>query len=250
MPRIAIFDCPLGIAGDMTVGALLDAGMPFELLKQELKNLHLTGYALALKKVRSGAFRAAKFEVKIKTHRHHHHISLREIEKQIQKSKLQPAIKQKAIAIFRNLGRAEARVHGIPIQKVRFHEVGAVDSFIDIVGTAICFHYLKIEKAYVRSIVVGRGLQQGDHGEMPVPVPGAYELLKGFWIIQSDYEQEMVTPTGAAILKTLCGQAKIPKMKLETIGYGAGDRTFDGEHGEHSERSERGLLRVSLGIVA
>jgi len=239
--RIAIFDCPLGIAGDMTVGALLDAGMPFKLLKQELKKLDLTGYSLALKNVRSGAFRAAKFQVKIEKHHGHHHVALREIENKIQKSTLHSEIKKKAAAIFRKLGQAEARVHGIPIQEVHFHEVGAIDSFIDIVGTAICFHHLKIKRAYVRSIVIGRGLQQGSHGKMPIPVPGAYELLKGFWITQSDYKQEMVTPTGAAILETLCEKTlKIPKMKLETIGYGAGDRTFDGE---------RGLLRVSLGTV-
>ena len=239
--RIAIFDCLLGIAGDMTVGALLDAGMSFELFKKEIGKLELKGYSLSLRNIRSGAFLARKFEVKLNYHSHHHHVSLNEIVGKIRSSKLHSEIKQKAIAIFRNLGRAEARVHGIPVQKVHFHEVGAVDSFIDIVGTAICFHHLKIKKAYVRSIVVGRGLQQGDHGKMPIPVPGAYELLKGFWITQADYEDEMVTPTGAAILKTLCEKARqIPKIKLESIGYGAGDRTFDGQPG---------LLRVSLGIV-
>lgn len=239
--RIAIFDCPLGIAGDMTVGALLDAGMSFGLLKEEIGKLKLDGYSLGLKNIRSGVFRAKKFEVKLRPHSAHHHVSLREIENKIRVSKLHSEIKQTAIAIFRTLGRAEACVHGIPVQKVHFHEVGAVDSFIDIVGTAICFHHLKIKRAYVRSIVVGRGLQSGAHGRMPIPVPGAYELLKDFWITQADYEDEMVTPTGAAILSTLCERTeKIPKIKLEVIGCGAGDRTFDGGPG---------LLRVSLGIV-
>ncbi len=239
--KIAIFDCPKGIAGDMTVGALLDAGMPFKVLEKEIAKLKLKGYHLALKTVRSGAFRAKKFSVQIHHHPHHHHTPLKEIEKTIHTSSLNPAIKKTAISIFKNLGRAESRVHGVGLQKIHFHEAGAIDSFVDIVGTAICFHYLKIEQAYVRSLAVGRGIQQGSHGRMPIPVPGAYELLKGFYLTQADYEQEMVTPTGAAILNTFCQKTeKIPKMKLEAIGYGAGDREFDGE---------KGMLRISLGKI-
>ncbi len=238
MSKIAILDCSLGIAGDMTVGALLDLGVPFDFLKKEIKKLKIAGYQLSLKTVRSGAFRAKKFSVHIH-YPAHHHTSLKDIEKRIRNSRLHLSVKKTAIAIFRNLGKAEARVHGIALQKVHFHEVGAVDSIVDIVGTAICFHYLGIKKAYVRSIRVGRGVQKGDHGEMPIPVPGAYELLKGFWIEQADFAHEMVTPTGAAILATLCRKThEIPRLKIEKIGSGAGDQILGGA---------RGYLRVALG---
>jgi pyridinium-3,5-bisthiocarboxylic acid mononucleotide nickel chelatase len=251
--RIAIFDCPLGIAGDMTVGAFIDAGMPFELLERELGKLHLHGYDVFVKEAASGAFRGKKFSVHLDHHHehgvshhhhgddkvHHHHTALKDIEKMIQSSKLHAKIKTLAIAIFRNLGKAESKVHGIPIQKIHFHEVGAMDSIIDIVSIAICFYHLKIEKAYVRNIVVGRGIQKGAHGKMPIPVPGAYELLKGFYLTQSEHGQEMVTPTGAAILQTLCEKSvKIPKAKIESIGYGLGDRKFDGEPG---------MVRIAIG---
>src|SRR5205085_2738556 len=126
----------------------------------------------------------------------------------IRKSRLDAAVKKTAIQIFRNLGRAEARVHGISLQQVHFHEVGAIDSIVDIVGAAICAHALKIDKFFVRNIIVGKGVQTGDHGRMPIPVPGAYELLKGFSLQQSEHFQEMVTPTGAAILATLCEKGK------------------------------------------
>ena len=248
--KIAVFDCAMGIAGDMTIGAFIDAGMSFDILKKEIAKLKLKDYSLGVKQVRCGAFRATKFVVDIHDHghdhhhehghgEHHHHVSLKEIEKKIGTSKLHAAIKKRAITIFRNLGRAEARVHGTGIQNIHFHEVGAMDSFIDIVGVAICMHHLGIEKAYVRSLADGRGTQHGDHGEMPVPVPGAYELLKGFWLTQTDHDKEMITPTGAAILATTCERTlRIPRMKLESIGYGAGDREYAGK---------RGFLRISLG---
>ena len=240
--RVAIFDCPMGIAGDMTLGAFLDAGMPFEVLKKEIAKLGLHGYKLNLREVRSGAFRAKKFSVEVFHHASHHHTPLSEIEKKIRDSKLAVPVKKRAVAIFRNLGKAEARVHGVGIQKVHFHEIGAVDSLIDIVGAAVCFDYLKIRKAYVRHIAVGRGIQKGSHGAMPIPVPGAYELLKGFFLTQALHEHEMVTPTGAAILTTCCEKTqKIPRVKIEAIGYGAGDKKFKGKPG---------LLRVSLASAA
>ena len=239
--RVAIFDCPTGIAGDMTLGALLDAGMRFELLEEELAKLKLAHYRLTRRTVRCGAFRATKFSVVVPPQTHHRHTSLREIEKRIASSRLHSRIKELSVKIFRNLGRAEAKVHGVSLQKIHFHEVGAVDSILDIVGTAVCFHHLGIRQAFVRNLTVGRGVYQGSHGRMPVPVPGAYELLKGFFVTQSDHCQEMVTPTGAAILASVCRKAaRIPRVKLEAIGYGAGDRKFDGE---------RGMLRISLATV-
>lgn len=232
----------MGIAGDMTIGALLDAGMPFSILKQELKKLRLGGCDVSVKKVKSGAFRASKFCVHLKPEAKHEHTSLKEIEQRIKKSRLDSKVKKLATSMFQNLGKAEARVHGVPIGQIHFHEAGAIDSFVDVVGTAICFHHLSINKAYVRHLRVGRGVQQGDHGEMPIPVPGAYELLKGFQLEQADYEQEMVTPTGAVILATLCEKnSKIPRARIQSVGYGAGDREMDGH---------RGLLRVSIGRTA
>jgi len=237
--KIAVFDCPMGIAGDMTVAACLDAGMSFELLKKELKKLNLSGYRLSSGNTKCGAFRAKKFSVQLNRHSKHPHTSLKGIEQRIRRSTLHPKIKNRSVQIFRKLGRAEARVHGIPVQKVHFHEVGAVDSIIDIVGAAICFHHLKIKKAYVRNITVGWGIQKGSHGEMPVPVPGTYELLKGYSLTQSDHGKEMITPTGAAILSTLCKPTdKIPRVKFRSIGYGAGNRKFNGLNG---------FVRVGIG---
>jgi len=183
--KSVIFDCSLGIAGDMTVGAFLDAGMPFEVLKRELAKLKLKGYSIERKKIKAGAFRSHKFSVKLSKHVKHFHTGLREIKKIIDDSKLDSKVKILAKKIFTCLGRAEARVHGIPLTRVHFHEVGAVDSIVDIVGTAICFHYFGIKKAYVRKISVGQGISGGSHGSMLVPVPGAYELLKGFKLTQS-----------------------------------------------------------------
>ncbi|MDP3921523.1 MAG: LarC family nickel insertion protein [Candidatus Omnitrophota bacterium] len=239
--KIAVFDCAMGIAGDMAIGALVDAGMPFRLLGSELRKLRLRGYRLGVRTVHAGAFRAKKFSVNLQHQKSHAHVCLRDIVTLIQTSALHPRIKRSAVAIFRSLARAEARVHGVSLQKIHFHEVGAVDSILDIVGVAVCFHHLEIQRAYVRRIVVGQGVHAGcAHGEMPIPVPGTYELLKGFWIDQGPYEQEMVTPTGAAILATLCCKdtEKIPRIKFDAIGYGAGDRKFKGK---------RGFLRVGIG---
>ncbi len=228
----------------MAVGAFLDAGMDFKVLKHELAKLNAKGWSVSLRETRSGAFRAQKFSVHIHGHsgsHGHEHVSLADIGRMILTSRLHAKVKALAIRIFRMLGRAEARVHGIPIQKVHFHEVGAIDSIVDIVSAAICVHHLGIRRAFVRSLAVGRGLQRGSHGAMPIPVPGAYELLKGFWISQADYEQEMVTPTGAAILAAVCQKgSRIPAMKTKAVGYGAGDRKF----GAHA-----GFMRVSLGDI-
>ncbi len=240
--KIAVFDCPYGIAGDMTVGAFLDAGMPFPVLKKELAKLRLKHYRLSLREEKCGAFRAKKFSVHIRNSRLKHHTLLQEIERRIRASRLHPRIKKSAIAVFRKLGRAEAAVHGIPLGRVHFHEAGAIDSFIDIVGAAICMHHLKISRAFIRNLSVGRGLHQSHHGIMPVPVPGAYQLLKGFVLSQTAHAQEMVTPTGAALLATFTRpNGRIPKMKLESVGYGAGDRSFGGT---------RGYVRLSIGATA
>ena len=226
----------------MTVGAFLDAGMSFPLLQKELQKLRVKNVRLSIREEKCGAFRGKKFSVHVKHHHKAHHTSLGEIESRIRKSKLHSRIKQCAIAMFRNLGQAEAKVHGTTIQKIHFHEVGAVDSLMDIVGAAICFYHLKIDKAFVRNITIGRGIHRGHHGRMPIPVPGTYELLKGFSLTQSSQDQEMITPTGATILKTLCSQnGKMPSLKLETIGYGAGDRWLG---------PTRGFVRVGLGTLS
>lgn len=237
--NVIVFDCPMGIAGDMTVGALLHVGIPVDYLEKEIKKLKLKGYELKLRRVKCGAFAARKFDVKVLNHPTHHHTSLKKIEEIIKDSKLTSGAKNIATRIFKNLGRAEAKVHGIGLQKVHFHEVGAVDSIIDIVGTAVCFDYLQIKKAYVRTLKIGRGMQKGAHGEMPVPVPATYELLKGFSLTQTEDFGEKITPTGAAILATLCQkESKIPSIRFSAIGYGAGDRKFKGK---------RGFLRLAVG---
>ncbi len=235
--KALIFDCPFGIAGDMVVGSLLDAGAPFGLLRQELKKLDLKGYRLSVRHVRCGAFRARKFSVHVSKQKRQA-VGFEAIRRLIEKSSLDQPVKRRAIRTFRLLGCAEAKVHGVPLSRIHFHEVGAVDSILDIVGAAVAMHSLGIDRVYVRRLAVGYGTVQGSHGIMPVPVPGTLALLKGFRVSQSNYPLELVTPTGAAILAASCRpQDKIPSLRILSTGYGAGDRRV----GAH-----RGFLRVSV----
>lgn len=219
--KLAYFDCFSGISGDMVLGALVDAGVDLRELESELRKLNLEGWNISAEKVQRKAIRATK--VNVETQESHHHRHLSPILKMIDQAALAPRAAERARQIFRRLGEAEAKVHNISIEKVHFHEVGAVDSIIDIVGSAIGFELLGIDTFACSIMDVGSGRVQTEHGLLPVPAPATVELLRDAPTFSSGIEKELVTPTGAAIATTLSTQyAAMPAMTLKSIGYGAG----------------------------
>ncbi len=223
--KIAYLDCPSGISGDMMLGALVDAGVPLAELQSGIDSLALPDCELKAEEVQRHGFRATKIHVlhaPEHAHRHLHHIT-----DLIQASHLTQRQKELAIAIFTRLGKAEAHVHGTSIEKVHFHEVGAVDSIADIVGTAIGWDLLKAEQLVCSPIPTGHGFIQIAHGRTSVPAPATAELLKGIPLAPCDVASELTTPTGAAIVATLADQfGALPPIVIDRIGYGAGDRDF------------------------
>ncbi|MGH9730465.1 MAG: LarC family nickel insertion protein, partial [Candidatus Acidiferrales bacterium] len=219
--KLAYFDCFSGISGDMVLGALVDAGVDLRELESELRKLNLEGWNISAEKVQRKAIRATKVNVETKETHHHRHLS--PILKMIDAAVLAPRAADRARQIFQRLGEAEAKVHNISIEKVHFHEVGAVDSIIDIVGSAIGFELLGIDGFACSKMDVGSGRVQTEHGLLPVPAPATVELLRDAPTFSSGIEKELVTPTGAAIATTLSTQyATMPAMTLKAIGYGAG----------------------------
>ena len=221
--RIAYLDCPSGISGDMTLGALVDAGVSLDALNSAVASLGLPGVRLVAQEVKKLGFRATQITVEHEPehkHRHLHHI-----EAIIDQSRLTPKQKTTALAIFRRLAEAEAKVHGSTIEKVHFHEVGAVDSIADIVGAAVGWDLLGAERLVVSPIPTGTGRIKIAHGEVNVPAPATAELLRGIPLAASSVEAELTTPTGAAIVATLASEfGPVPAMKIQHIGYGAGQR--------------------------
>ncbi|HEV2617135.1 MAG TPA: nickel pincer cofactor biosynthesis protein LarC [Candidatus Acidoferrales bacterium] len=219
--KLAYFDCFSGISGDMALGALVDAGVVLRELEAELRKLKLDGWKISAEKVQRKSIRATKVNVETQETRHHRHLS--PILKMIEDAALAPRATERARRIFQRLGEAEATVHNISVEKVHFHEVGAVDSIIDIVGAAIGFELLGIDGFACSMMDVGGGRVQTEHGLLPVPAPATVELLRGAPTFSSGIEKELVTPTGAAIATTLSTEyVKMPAMNLKTIGYGAG----------------------------
>jgi uncharacterized protein (TIGR00299 family) protein len=239
MARTLYLDCFSGASGDMFIGALLDCGLNFEFLKAELGKLNVEGYELGLARVDRSGISAAKFDVHVHTdhhgHEHHHHghhhnhshHHLSEIKRIISSSNLSDRVKERAQAIFQRIGEAEAKIHDIPIEKVHFHEVGAIDSIVDIIGACVALEALKIERIISSPLHVGSGTFKCAHGTYPVPGPATAELLKGVPIYSREIEGELVTPTGAAIISTLAeSYGQMPMMKVEKVGYGAGTRDY------------------------
>ena len=236
--RIAYFDCFSGASGDMIIGALLDAGLELRGLEWELRKLKLRGYSLAAKKVKRGGFSATKFDVEV-SRRGHAHRGLAEILGLIKKSGLPETVKQRGEKIFRRLAHAEARAHGVSPGKLHFHEVGAVDAIVDIIGAAAGLEMLGVKKIIVSPIATGSGYVDCAHGRLPVPAPGTAYLLEGFPVRGAEVQRELTTPTGAAILTTLAdGFGDMPAMKIEKVGCGAG--AAEGERLPN-------ILRVFLG---
>lgn len=205
----------------MVLGALVDAGADLRALEAELRKLNLEGWKISAEKVQRQAIRATKVNVEAQEHHHHRHLS--NILKMIDQAELAPRAADRARKIFQRLGEAEAKVHNISIEKVHFHEVGAVDSIIDIVGAAIGFELLGIDTFACSIMDVGSGRVQTEHGLLPVPAPATAELLRDAPTFSSGIEKELVTPTGAAIATTLSTRyAEMPAIKLRAVGYGAG----------------------------
>lgn len=222
--KIAYFDTIAGISGDMTIGAFLSAGVPIDVLKSELGKIALTGYEISQHSVEKNGIFATKFDVKVTVaETKHRHLS--DIKQLIESSRLSDRIKKISIKIFEELARAEAIVHNTSIEKVHFHEVGAIDSIIDIVGTAICINYLEIEKIFTTPVKLGSGgFVQTQHGNLPIPTPAVVELLKDYPVELTNIEFELTTPTGAAIIRALSsGVLQNEEFKINSIGYGAGN---------------------------
>ncbi|MCL5104828.1 MAG: nickel pincer cofactor biosynthesis protein LarC [Armatimonadetes bacterium] len=224
--RIAYFDCFAGISGDMTLGALVDAGVDFDALKRELDKLAVDDYEIKLDRVVQYGISASDVTVRL-TGRHHHARSFSDIKRIIEESSLSESIKARAVSIFRRLGEAEANVHGTSLDEIHFHEVGAVDAIVDIVGVCICLEMLGVEKVYSSPMPTFHGCVEIAHGVFPLPAPATAELLKNVPWRTMGIEGELVTPTGAAIISELAEDfGPMPPMITRSIGYGAGKRDY------------------------
>lgn len=234
---ICYFDAFSGISGDMTVGALLDAGAPSEAVLAALESLQ-TGASFEVEKVRRAGLAASKFRVHLSAepqkHRHLPHIL-----KIIERASISPRAQQNASVVFQRLGEAEAQVHGVPIEKVHFHEVGAADSIADIVGACVALDLLDVDEVVSSAINVGSGTVNTEHGVLPVPAPATANLLAGKPIYARGPAMELTTPTGAAIAAALASHfGAMPAMRISSIGHGAGDRDF---------KESPNVLRVLIG---
>lgn len=218
--KVLFIDCFAGISGDMFLSALLDAGLDRNELLDKLNLLDLGGYDFRIIPAKSYGLAGTRVEIKVKENQPRRH--LRDIERIIKESTLSDGIKKAALKIFDNLARAEAKVHGTSVDKIHFHEVGAVDSILDVVGAAIAIHILQPDKIYCNTLPVGGGYIKCEHGTLPVPAPATAELIKGLPVRWGPVDGELVTPTGAAIVKTLVNDFKVPEMRVEKIGYGIG----------------------------
>lgn len=218
--RIAYLDCFSGISGDMFVAAFLDAGVSLDDLRGLLECLPADGWSVATEKTRRGPLAATRFVVSANEAKERR---LAEILEIIDRSSLPATVKDNSKKVFSELARAEARVHGVGPDDVHFHEVGALDSIVDIVGAASCLHLLGVERLYASTLSVGKGQISSRHGTLPLPAPAAAELLLGKSVRVLDIDAELVTPTGAAIVSALATQGEIPgPLRMERVGYGAG----------------------------
>jgi len=220
------FDCFAGASGDMILGALVSAGVDRDELRRQLALLNVDGFAIDFETVNRSVLSANYARVHIAHEHKHCHLS--DIKTIINNSSLSQSVRERAIAIFTRLAGAEARVHNEPIDKVHFHEVGALDAIVDVVGAAICFDLLRIERFVSSSIHVGSGTVEMAHGRFPVPPPAVAELLKDVPFYSTDLKGELLTPTGAAIITTVCSEyGPIPTMRVQETGYGAGTRQYE-----------------------
>jgi uncharacterized protein (TIGR00299 family) protein len=252
--KILYFDCFSGISGDMTLGALLDLGANKNILLEGLKLLNIDGYDIKIeKKLKNGIMGTAVTVILESEHHHvhddkhnhehshenhnhtahhhdshHEHRSLKDIEAIINSSKLNNNIKELSNRIFRVVAEAEGKIHGKPMDEVHFHEVGALDSIVDIIGVAICIDNLQVDKVAFSQIPLSRGFVKCQHGVFPLPAPATMEILKGIPVYFTDVNFELVTPTGAAFVKALGDTSfDMKDIEVESIGYGLGKKTYE-----------------------
>lgn len=235
---IIYFDCFSGISGDMILGALLDLGLDPEIWKRELKKLPLEGYEIKISKKTKGFLQGTDVEIISYDEKSHRHLSdLLEI---IEKSSVSKRVKELSKKVFIKIAEAESKIHNEPIEKVHFHEIGAIDTIIDVVGTFIALEILKVEEVYSSHLPLGEGFIETSHGIIPIPAPATIEILKGVPVYSGGIKGELVTPTGAGIISTLAKIfGPIPNMKIYKVGYGTGKRDF----------SIPNLLRVFMGEI-
>ncbi len=224
--RWAYFDCFSGVSGDMTLGALLEAGLPEAELSRVLAGLGLPGVHVEVRRVSRQHLSGTKVDFSFGPQPER---SYRDIVALLQGADLPPRTRELSLRMFRLLGEAEARRHGVPLEEVHFHELGAADTILDIVGAAFGVEYLGIRRCFVSPLPMGRGLIAGAHGTLPNPAPATLELLQGFAVYGTDLPGELVTPTGAVILKGLEAESTpCPPLRLLAVGYGAGSREVPG----------------------
>ncbi|MFH2092832.1 MAG: nickel pincer cofactor biosynthesis protein LarC [Pseudomonadota bacterium] len=239
---IAYFDIFSGISGDMTLGALVDLGVPVDFLQEQLNPI-LSGFQLSAKKVFKNHLAAMDIDVLVtEDHHHHHHTSRNyvDIRAMINKASLSQTVKANSLMAFEKIARAESNIHGKDIETIHFHEIGGVDSIVDIIGSFIGIEYLGITKVYASMIPLGSGFVECAHGKIPVPVPATIAILKDIPVVASDATTEIVTPTGAAIIATLAESfGPMPPMRVKQVGYGSGKR--------QTGSALPNLLRIVLG---
>ena len=235
--KVAYFDCFAGISGDMTLGALVDAGLSFAALKSELDKLSVREFTLSQRRVEKHGIAGTKIDVNAREGHVHRH--LKDVLEIINNSAISASAKEKAARVFQKLAEAEAKIHGTTIEAVHFHEVGAVDAIVDVVGAIVGLELLGIEAIYASKFRFGSGHTRGAHGAMPVPVPAVVEMTKGFPTERTDIPYELVTPTGAALLTALASNiGETIQLRTESTGYGAGTRDVE---------QVPNLLRVEIG---
>jgi len=234
---LAYLDCFSGISGDMTLGALVSLGVPAGWLQQEIARLPIDGFEIRSSCVMRHGIQATRVDVRVQES--HHHRNFTHIRDLIDNSPFSEAVKARGLSVFDRLATAEATVHGVAKDEVHFHEVGGMDSIVDIIGTCLAMEYLNIDAVICSRLPLGGGFVQCQHGTLPVPAPATLEILKGIPVSAGSAQVELVTPTGAAIAAALAGSFEpMPWMKVHGVGYGAGNRELE---------SRPNLLRIVLG---
>jgi len=226
--RVAYFDCFSGVSGDMCLGALVDAGLPFAELAKGLEGLRVRGFSLRSRRVTRGALAGTKVDVLLEKGRDRMW-NMRAARRVLKASHLPEPVRDRSLAVFEHLARAEGLAHRTPAAKVHFHELGDLDSLVDVVGTVLGCHLLGVEALYVSAINVGSGTSRSEHGVIPAPGPATAALLKGVPVYAAGPRFELTTPTGAALMATLsAGAGSMPAMTVTSIGYGAGEADLPG----------------------
>jgi pyridinium-3,5-bisthiocarboxylic acid mononucleotide nickel chelatase len=249
--KVAFLDTFSGISGDMTVGALIDAGVPLDAIREAVARFSLDGVTLSTERVERGGISATKFHVRVhgehpddphaqaQAHRHGHR-PYRAIREMLATKPLDAPVRERAQAVFARLAEAEGRVHGVATEDVTFHEVGALDAIVDVVGAAVGFAHLGVDAIYHAPLPLGSGFVHTAHGRLPVPGPAVSDLVRGRRVRPGDGTTELVTPTGAAIVAALARPDDPPEMSVDVVGYGAGDRILP---------DRPNLLRLVVGRV-